>query len=109
MITEACIGVKGEACITVCPEQCIFSEPTDHMSFIDPSRCTDCGVCEAACVVGAIFPANRLGRESVEFEMFNAGWFRHRRGVRERIKEIAEELKIWLPNESQRLDCLRKI
>jgi len=99
VITDACIGVKGEACIAVCPEQCVFSETVDHMSFIDPARCTDCGVCDAACVVGAIFPANRLSPMSLEFEALNAAWFHHRHGVRQRVKEIAQELNVWLPNE----------
>lgn len=45
VVTEICIGVKGEACMDVCPEFCIFSEHEDLMSHIDPARCTDCGAC----------------------------------------------------------------
>lgn len=88
IITEACIGVKGEACMEVCPEFCIFSEPDDEMSYIDPNRCTDCGACMAACVVGAIYPEERLPATSAEFARINRYWFRHKTGVRERVLEI---------------------
>ena len=76
----------------VCPEFCIYSEPEDLMSFIDPARCIDCGVCAEACVVGAIYPANKVPRESIEFPHLNESWFRHRSGVRARIKTIASDL-----------------
>ena len=101
VITEACIGVKGEACIAVCPEHCIFSEPGDVMSVIDPARCTDCGVCAAACVVGAIYPDHHLPQASSEFANLNADWFRHRQGVRQRIGEIAASLGVWLPSQPE--------
>jgi ferredoxin--NADP+ reductase len=91
VITEACIGVKGEACMEVCPEFCIYSEPEDQMSFIDPNRCTDCGACMAACVVGAIYPETALPAASTEFALINAYWFKHKSGVRERIREIGLE------------------
>ncbi|MGE0666271.1 MAG: 4Fe-4S dicluster domain-containing protein [Sphingomonadales bacterium] len=88
VITEACIGVKGEGCMEVCPEYAIFSEPADDMSFIDPNRCTDCGACMAACVVGAIFPGTRVPNASAEFLGINDYWFKHKTGVRERVREI---------------------
>ncbi len=97
VVTEACIGVKGEACMEVCPEFCIFSEPADDMSFIDPNRCTDCGVCMAACVVGAIYPAEQVPHASAEFVLLNADWFRHRSGVRHRVKELAPAFGLWVP------------
>ncbi|MDH3641509.1 MAG: 4Fe-4S binding protein [Gammaproteobacteria bacterium] len=97
VITEACIGVKGEGCMEVCPELCIFSEPVDHMSYIDPAQCTDCGVCMAACVVGAIYPEQEVPRSSVEFTEINKTWFRRKTGVRQRVREIAAEIPVWLP------------
>lgn len=92
VITETCIGVRGEACIEVCPEFAIFAEPDDLMSFIDPARCTDCGACVAACVVEAIYPATDLPHDSVEFTEINAQWFRRRAGVRKRVAQIARDL-----------------
>jgi ferredoxin--NADP+ reductase len=92
VITEACIGVKGEACIEVCPDFAIFSEPDDLMSFIDPARCTNCGVCAEACVVGAIYRDSAVPRASLEFGNINAQWFGRRQGVRNRVREIADSL-----------------
>ncbi len=98
VVTESCIGVKGEACMEVCPEHCIFSEAVDDMSFIDPARCTNCGACMAACVVGAIYPENSLPRDAAEFVNLNRDWFRHRTGVRQRVRELAAEIGVWLPD-----------
>jgi Fe-S-cluster-containing hydrogenase component 2 len=92
VITEICIGVKGEACMEVCPEFAIFSEPVDMMSFIDPALCADCGACSEACVVGAIFPRNALPHGAEEFVAINEQWFRRKHGVRERVREIAGTL-----------------
>ena len=97
VITEACIGVKGEGCISVCPAFCIVSEPADRMSYIDPARCIDCGACMEACVVGAIYPAAQVPRASVEFVAINEQWFRHKTGVRERVLEIGVALGQLLP------------
>ena len=97
VVTETCIGVQGEACMEVCPEFCIFSEPADHMSYIDPARCTDCGACAAACVVEAIYPADQVPKASREFVHINEAWFGHKNGVRNRVKELATELGHWLP------------
>lgn len=96
VVTDACIGVVGEACIAVCPEHCIHNEHEDLMSFIDPARCIACGACAAACVVGAIMPAQALRDGAVEFQELNAQWFRHRSGVRARVREIAAEAGLWL-------------
>lgn len=76
----------------VCPEFCIFSEDVDDISFIDPNRCTDCGVCKEACAMGAIFRDVSVPKASVEFIALGEYWFRHKTGVRARIKEIAADV-----------------
>lgn len=81
----------------VCPEFCIFSEPDDIMSFIDPARCTNCGACAEACVINAIYHEDELPRESREFAHINESWFRHKSGVRHRVREISGSLGHWLP------------
>ena len=91
VVTEICIGVKGEACMEVCQEFCIFSEPEDLMSYIDPARCTDCGACMEACVVNAIYPGDKLPPASAEFTFINELWFGRKSGVRKRVREIALE------------------
>ncbi len=92
VITEACIGVKDQSCVEVCPESCIFSEDIDEISTIDPNRCTDCGLCMEACAVGAIYPDIAVPRASREFIALSDYWFKHKTGVRKRILEIAEDV-----------------
>ena len=84
----------------VCPELCIFSEPADCMSYIDPARCADCGACQAACVVEAIYPATSVPCASREFIAINEAWFRRKTGVRQRVREIAAKIGQWLPPEA---------
>ena len=97
VVTEACIGVKDQACMEVCPEYCIFGEDKDLMSFIDPNQCTDCAVCLEACTIGAIFADVNVPPESAEFIRINEQWFTHKTGVRNRVKEIAEEIGAPVP------------
>ena len=98
VVTEICIGVEGEGCMEVCPEFCILSEPEDLMSFIDPARCTNCGACKEACVVGAIFHQDELPKQSQEFLAINEAWFaRKKSGVRQRVLEIAREVGAPVP------------
>ena len=61
IITEPCIGTKDTACVDVCPVDCIHPTKdaddfeTAEMLYIDPAECIDCGACEPACPVEAIF------------------------------------------------------
>jgi ferredoxin len=61
VITEPCMGVKDQGCVAICPCDCIREGTiekdgnTYDMLFIDPDACIDCGLCESACPVGAIF------------------------------------------------------
>jgi Fe-S-cluster-containing hydrogenase component 2 len=97
VIAEDCIGVKGQSCMEVCPASCIFTEPADHMSYIDPARCTDCGECVSACVIGAIYPDTKIPLSSREFININEAWFKRKTGTRKRVREIANAIGEWLP------------
>lgn len=62
IIAEPCIGTKDTACVDVCPVDCIHprKDEADFESslllYIDREVCIDCGACEPACPVQAIFP-----------------------------------------------------
>ena len=60
VITDACIGTKDRSCVDVCPVDCIHptsseDDTDDILLYIDPDECIDCGACEPACPVTAIF------------------------------------------------------
>jgi ferredoxin len=82
IIAEPCIGTKDTACVEVCPVDCIhprkdnaaFAEAT--MLYIDPEVCIDCGACEPACPVQAIFPQDLLPEKWQNYLQINADWFK---------------------------------
>lgn len=83
VITEACVGVKDASCIDVCPVDCIHPltdddkfESTD-MLYIDPVDCIDCGACEPACPVEAIYPDFDLPAEQEQYLAVNAEYFQN--------------------------------
>src|SRR5712692_813743 len=61
VITQPCIGVKDASCVDVCPVDCIHPTTGEagfeeaEMLYINPDECIDCGACEPACPVTAIF------------------------------------------------------
>ncbi len=86
VITSACIDVKDQSCVEVCPVDCIhFDENADTMLYINPDECIDCGACEPACPVSAIFAEADVPESEQEFTRINALWFEDaeaaRRGV----------------------------
>jgi NAD-dependent dihydropyrimidine dehydrogenase PreA subunit len=82
IIAEPCIGTKDTACVEVCPVDCIhprkdeagFAEVT--MLYIDPEVCIDCGACEPACPVQAIFPEDLVPEKWAQYKQINADWFK---------------------------------
>ena len=56
VIAAPCIDVLDQACVRVCPVACIhFEAGKDRKLYIDPNECIDCGACEPACPVEAIY------------------------------------------------------
>lgn len=89
VITEACIDVKDQSCVEVCPVDCIHLEDgVDRMCFIDPDACTDCTLCESACPVGAIFADVDVPAASEAFVELNARWFEDASSVRAAVDAI---------------------
>ena len=53
VIAEPCVDVLNRSCLEECPVDCIH-EGEGKMS-IHPDECLDCGACEPACPVEAIY------------------------------------------------------
>ena len=81
VITEPCIDVKDASCVDVCPVDCIHPLPDDdrfesvEMLYIDPIDCIDCGACEPACPVEAIYPDFDLPPDQEKYLQINADYF----------------------------------
>ena len=64
IITTPCGDVQDQSCVEVCPVDCIyFDEGEDRMLYIQPDECIDCGACEPACPVTAIFAEDDVPAE----------------------------------------------
>jgi len=75
IITEPCIDVKDTACVEVCPVDCIHGKDEDKQLFINPEECIDCGACEPACPVQAIFPEEEVPEKWKSFIPLNYVYF----------------------------------
>ena len=73
VIAEPCVDVKDQACVQECPVDCIYEG--DRTLYIHPTECIDCGACEPACPVEAIFYEDDLPDEWSEFKAINAEYF----------------------------------
>jgi NAD-dependent dihydropyrimidine dehydrogenase PreA subunit len=76
VIADPCTDIKDRSCRQQCPVDCIYEGA--HSLYINPEECIDCGACEPACPVEAVFdevllpdeyrsalPSNRLFFEVV--------------------------------------------
>ncbi len=80
-IAEPCIGVKDTACVDVCPVDCIHPRKDENIDaveqlYIDPDTCIDCGACEPACPVQAIFPNDGVPEKWQQFIQKNADYYK---------------------------------
>ena len=89
VITEPCIDVKDRACVDVCPVDCIHEEgDADRMLYINPNECIDCGACEPACPVSAIYSGDDVPDNLKAFIAINADWYNDPAGVRAKVNQI---------------------
>lgn len=85
IITSACIGTKDQACVVVCPVDCIHpateldgQEAYDaaEQLYIDPETCIDCGACVPECPVSAIYPEDEVPENEQAFIQKNYDFFK---------------------------------
>ena len=80
VITEACINVKDRSCVDVCPVDCIHptlaEDKGEVQLYINPEECIDCGACEPACPVSAIFTEDDLPSDQQQFKAMNEDYYR---------------------------------
>jgi NAD-dependent dihydropyrimidine dehydrogenase PreA subunit len=89
VITEACIGVKDRSCVDVCPVDCIHDDgDEDQQLYIDPDECIDCGACEPACPVTAIFNGDDVPANLQDYIEINAVWYKDKAAARAKVTEV---------------------
>ncbi|MSP22737.1 MAG: 4Fe-4S dicluster domain-containing protein [Dehalococcoidia bacterium] len=86
VITQPCIDTLDQSCVDVCPVDCIhFEEGTDRMEYIDPDECIDCGACEPACPVSAIFAEDDVPEDQEIFKEINTLWYTDKAAARAKV------------------------
>ncbi|MCC6238482.1 MAG: ferredoxin family protein [Dehalococcoidia bacterium] len=86
VITQPCIDTQDQSCVDVCPVDCIhFDEGSDRMLYIDPDECIDCGACEPACPVSAIFAEDDVPDDQQAFKEINALWYQDKDAARAKV------------------------
>jgi NAD-dependent dihydropyrimidine dehydrogenase PreA subunit len=89
VITEPCIDVLDKSCVEVCPVDCIHQdEGEDRMLYIDPDECIDCGACEPACPVTAIFAEDDVPDGMKEYTALNAQWYKDKAAARAKVNQL---------------------
>ena len=82
VITQPCIGVRDASCTNICPVEAIHPGPNEpefgehQQLYINPDECIDCGACEPACPVSAIFEEYAVPEKWQPFIQINAGFFK---------------------------------
>ena len=85
-ITQPCVDVMDQSCVDVCPVDCIhFEEGVDRILYIDPDECIDCGACEPACPVSAIFAEDDLPDDQALFGEINRLWYQDKDAARAKV------------------------
>jgi len=89
VITETCIGTKDRSCVDVCPVDCIHDDgDIDPQLYIDPDECIDCGACEPACPVTAIFAEDDVPANLTAYTEINRLWYKDKDAARAKIAEV---------------------
>jgi len=70
VVTENCQDCRFTDCVEVCPVDCFYAD--DRMLYIHPDECIDCGACEPACPVQAIYAADDLPANLTQWTEINS-------------------------------------
>jgi ferredoxin len=70
VVCEPCYDCKYTDCVTVCPMDCFYQD--DHMLYIDPQACIDCGACAPECPVEAIYEEAAVPSKWTPYIQLNA-------------------------------------
>jgi NAD-dependent dihydropyrimidine dehydrogenase PreA subunit len=98
VIAEPCVATCDQACLDVCPVDCIHGPiPNEEIAavpkserhvrlpvmqlFIEPEACIHCGACEPECPVSAIFEEDRLPPKWAHYRELNRAFFEARRAA----------------------------
>jgi len=73
VIAQPCIDVKDKSCVEQCPADCIYEGA--RAMYINPHECIECGACEAACPMEAVYHEGDLPPEYVPFMDSNRDFF----------------------------------
>ena len=87
-ITDPCVDVKDQACVEVCPVDCILADEEDRTLFINPDECIDCGACEPVCPTEAIYAEDAVPEGQEAWTAVNALWFTDKDAARAQVDEL---------------------
>jgi ferredoxin len=73
VIAEPCVDVLDKACMEECPVDCIYEG--GRKMYIQPTECIDCGACEAACPVEAIYYERDLPEQWTDYKAASIDFF----------------------------------
>ena len=73
VIAQPCVDVMDRACVEECPVDCIYEG--QRSLYIHPDECVDCGACEPAWPVEAIFYEDDVPDEWIDSIDANAAFF----------------------------------
>lgn len=70
VVTDNCQRCRFTDCVEVCPVDCFYADK--QMLYIHPDECIDCGACEPACPVEAIYSVDDLPEGKASWIEVNA-------------------------------------
>jgi NAD-dependent dihydropyrimidine dehydrogenase PreA subunit len=89
VIAQPCVDNNDQACIDVCPVDCITADKgVDRKFYVDPGVCIDCGACAEACPNEAIFRSDELPAEWTAYARVDAAWYRDPQAARAAVNQL---------------------